>query len=82
MAKQNEDLFTLGKHSLGMECEASEASMTRDRVEARLAKLSEEFKSLQAGRALRGSFHPQGGLGATRGEALLDPRVAEGQGCY
>ena len=48
MAKQNEDLLTLGKHSSGMECEASEASMARDRVEARLAKLSEEFKSLQA----------------------------------
>ena len=48
VAKQNEDLLTLGKHLSIMECEASEASMARDRVEAKFAKLLEEFKSLQA----------------------------------
>jgi hypothetical protein len=31
-----------------MECKASEASMARDHSEARFAKLSKKFKSLQA----------------------------------
>jgi septal ring factor EnvC (AmiA/AmiB activator) len=48
VAKQNEDLLTLGKHLSKMECEDDKASMAKDRVEARLAKLSEKFKSLQA----------------------------------
>jgi chromosome segregation ATPase len=48
VAKQDEDFLTLGKHSSEMECEASKASKARDRAEASLAKLFEEFKSLQA----------------------------------
>ena len=48
LAKQNEEILILGQHSSVMEREASEASMARDCAEAKLAKLSEEFKSLQA----------------------------------
>jgi predicted nucleic acid-binding Zn-ribbon protein len=47
LAKQNEEILILGQHSSVIEYEASEASMARDRTEAKLTKLSKEFKSLQ-----------------------------------
>jgi hypothetical protein len=43
-----EELCVLGQHSAMMECEASDTSKARDRVEAELVKLSNEFKGLQA----------------------------------
>jgi hypothetical protein len=48
MTKQEEELQVLGQHSADMECEASNVSKARDRPEASLAKLFEEYKSLQA----------------------------------
>ena len=48
LAKQDEELLILGRHSSVMQYEAFEASKARDRAEAKLAKLYEELKSLQA----------------------------------
>ena len=48
LAKQDEELLILGRHSSVMQCEASKASMAKDQAEAKLAKLFEELKSLQA----------------------------------
>jgi chromosome segregation ATPase len=48
LANQEEEFLILGKHSSVMEYDAFEDSKARDRVKAKLAKLSEEFKSLQA----------------------------------
>ena len=48
MAKLEEELRVFGQHSAVMKCEASDASMARDRAEAKLAKLSEELKGLWA----------------------------------
>ena len=46
MAKVEEELRVLGQHLAMMECEASDASMARDRIEAKLAKLFEELTGL------------------------------------
>jgi hypothetical protein len=46
VAKKEEDLQLLGQHSALMECKACNASKARDRVEAGLSKLSEEFTRL------------------------------------
>jgi uncharacterized protein with GYD domain len=46
VAKKEEDLLVLGQHSVDLECEAFDASKARDRAEARLAKIFEEFKGL------------------------------------
>ena len=43
LAKRDEELLILGKHSFVMQ---RKASMARDRAEARLAKLSKELKCL------------------------------------
>ena len=48
VAKMEEELRILSQHSAVMECKASDASMARDRTEAKLGKLSEELKGLQA----------------------------------
>jgi hypothetical protein len=48
VAEKEEELLLLGQHSAVMECKASEASKARDRTEDKLAKLSEDFKGLQA----------------------------------
>ena len=47
MAKMEEELRVLGQHSAVMECEALNASMARQRAEAELGKLSEEFTGLR-----------------------------------
>jgi chromosome segregation ATPase len=48
VAKKKEDLQLLGQHSALMKCEASDASKAKDRAEAGLSKLFEEFTGLQA----------------------------------
>ena len=48
VAKMEEELRVLGQHSVVMECEASDASMARERAEAKLGKLSEELAALRA----------------------------------
>ena len=48
VAKMKEELQVLGQHSAVMECEASDASMARDRAEAKLAKLLEKLTGLRA----------------------------------
>jgi chromosome segregation ATPase len=48
VAKHEEDLRVLGKHSAMMECEAFDASKARDRAEAKLSKLSEEVELLRS----------------------------------
>jgi hypothetical protein len=48
VAKMEEELRVFGQHSADMECEASDDTKAKDRAEAGLAKLSEEFKGLQA----------------------------------
>jgi predicted nucleic acid-binding Zn-ribbon protein len=48
LARQDEELLNFSKLTSVVQYEASEASMVRDRAEAKLAKLFEEFKSLKA----------------------------------
>jgi predicted nucleic acid-binding Zn-ribbon protein len=48
VAKNEEDLRVLGEHSAMMVCEAFDASKARDRVKAKLSKLSEEVEGLCA----------------------------------
>ena len=48
VAKMEEELRVLGQHSTVIECEASDASVARERAEATLGKLSEELAALQA----------------------------------
>jgi chromosome segregation ATPase len=48
VAKHEEDLRVLAEHSAMMECEASDASKSRDRAEAKLLKLSEEVGRLSS----------------------------------
>jgi hypothetical protein len=48
VAKHEEDLRVLAEHSAMMECEASDASMARDRAETKLSKLSEEIERLRS----------------------------------
>jgi chromosome segregation ATPase len=48
VAKHEEDLRVLAEHSAMMECEASDASMARDRAETKLLKLSEEIERLRS----------------------------------
>jgi chromosome segregation ATPase len=47
VAKHEDDLRVLGEHSTVMECEASDASMARDRAKAELAAMSEEFEGMR-----------------------------------
>jgi vacuolar-type H+-ATPase subunit D/Vma8 len=47
VAKREDNLRVLEEHSAIMECEASDASMARDRAKAELAAMSEEFKGMQ-----------------------------------
>jgi hypothetical protein len=46
VAKHEDDLQVLGEHSVLMECEASDASMVRDRAKAELATMFEEFEGM------------------------------------
>jgi predicted nuclease with TOPRIM domain len=48
VAKSEEDLRVLTKHSTMMGIEASDTSKARDRVEAKLSKLFEEVKHLHS----------------------------------
>jgi hypothetical protein len=48
LAKRDEELRILGQHSVVMECEASDASMARERAKAKLGKLFEELTGLRA----------------------------------
>ena len=48
MVKMEEKLRILGRHSAVMECEALDASMARDRAEAKLAKVSKALTGLRA----------------------------------
>jgi chromosome segregation ATPase len=48
VAKHEDNLRVLGKHSAVMECEASDASKARNRAKAELATMSEEFESMRA----------------------------------
>jgi chromosome segregation ATPase len=48
IAKHENDLQVLGEHSTLMKCEASDASKGRDRAQAELATMSEEFEGMRA----------------------------------
>jgi chromosome segregation ATPase len=75
VAKHEEDLWVLAKHSATMECKASDAGKSRDRAKAKLSKLSEEIEHLRSREreASRGSPRSRGGERRAFG-GPLDPQ--------
>jgi hypothetical protein len=58
VAKREDNLRVLEEHSAIMECEASDASMARDRAKAELAAMSEEFKGMQVSQLFKKATQP------------------------